>query len=99
MFSAELLHLQLLPAAAAHRGHVLCHDLQAHGEGRFVEITTSIGILNLQIIIVTRNNVSAAGVLCQQPVQQEQAEGDEDDYLGDGDVRRVLASHPGQTCN
>ena len=35
-------------------------------------------------------------MLCQQPVQQEQAEGDEDDYLGDGDVRRVLAPHPGQ---
>ena len=35
-------------------------------------------------------------MLGQQPVQQEQAEGDEDDYLGDGDVRRVLAPHPGQ---
>ena len=56
----------------------------------------SIGVLHLQIVIITRNNVSAAGVLGQQPVQQEQAEGDEDDYLGDGDVRRVLAPHPGQ---
>ena len=49
--------------------------------------------LRLQIF----NVVSAAGVLGQQPVQQEQAEGDEDDHLGDGHVRRVLAPHPGQT--
>ena len=41
--------------------------------------------------------VSAASVLGQQPVQQEQAEGDEDDHLGDGHVRRVLAPHPGYT--
>ena len=95
MFSAELLHLQLLLAAAADRGHVLRHDLQAHGEGACHEKlkTLHTGALRLQIFDV----VSASGVLGQQPVQQEQAEGDEDDHLGDGHVRRVLAPHPGQT--